>query len=185
VDSRNQLLLRIRDRMSPFGQLYSEILKPQASLLTLERFIEKKGTIEAVLRSVGKTRNIVNRISVVPRLVGPASIVLEVTLTALVIQEASPEDRDRVIARETGGMTGSIGGGIAGAWAGCATAAAFASPRLLVPIVGEISTGTACFIGGIIGGIGVGFLGRGAGEAVGEASYNLYIKMTGFSWSRP
>lgn len=67
-----------------------------------------------------------------------------------------------------------------GAWAGCATAAAFASPSLVVPIVGEIPTGGACVVGGIIGGIGIGFAGRKLGEAGGDAVYDFVTK---FEWT--
>lgn len=36
IGARNQLLLRIRAHLSPWGQLYSEILKPRASLPDLD-----------------------------------------------------------------------------------------------------------------------------------------------------
>jgi hypothetical protein len=182
VDSRNQLVLKMRNRLSPFGQLYSEILKPRDSLKSLEHFVQEKGSIEAVLRSVGKTRQVIDRIAVVSRVAGPATIVLEITLTAIVIQQASQKDRGRVAAREIGGTVGGIGGGIAGAWAGCAGAAALTSPSLVVPIVGAVSTGTACVVGGILGGAGIGFLGQKFGEGAGEGAYHLYTEMSEFTW---
>jgi hypothetical protein len=39
IDARNQLLMRIRSRLSPFGQLYSEILKPRAGLPDLDKLL--------------------------------------------------------------------------------------------------------------------------------------------------
>jgi len=182
VNARNKLVVRLRNQLSPFGELYSELLKPASSLKTGEQFLKQKGSIEAVLRSVGRTRQVVNRIGVVSRVAGPASIVLELTMTAIVIQQAAPEDRSRVASREIGGAVGSVGFGLAGMWAGCAGAAALASPSLVVPIVGEVSTGGACLVGGILGGIGVGWLGRKAGEAAGEGLYEIYTEVSDFRW---
>jgi hypothetical protein len=182
VNGRNELLLRIRSRLTPFGELYSELLKPGASLRSFEQFVAEKGTIEAVLRSVGRTRAVVDKIGVASRVAGPAAIVLEISLTALVIQQARPEDRNRVAAREVGGLVGSVGGGLGGMWAGCAGFAALASPSLVVPVVGEVSTGGACLVGGILGGLGVGWLGRRAGEAAGEGLYDMVNEMSEFRW---
>jgi hypothetical protein len=167
VNSRNELLLRIRSKLSPFGLLYSEILKPRSSLKSFEEFLESKGSVEAVLRSVGKTRAVVDKIAVVSRAAGPASIALEITLTAVVIQKAPQRDRGHVAAEQIGGLSGGFIGGAAGMWAGCATAAALASPSLVIPFVGPVTTGGACLVGGMMGGIGVGWLGRGLGEAAG------------------
>jgi hypothetical protein len=182
VNGRNELLLRIRSRLTPFGELYSELLKPGASLRSFEQFVAEKGTIEAVLRSVGRTRAVVDKIGVASRVAGPAAIVLEISLTALVIQQARPEDRNRVAAREVGGLVGSVGGGLGGMWAGCAGFAALASPSLVVPVVGEVSTGGACLVGGILGGLSVGWLGRRAGEAAGEGLYDMVNEMSEFRW---
>jgi len=185
VDGRNELLLRIRRRLSPFGELYSEILKPARSLKSFEEFMAHKGTIEGVLRSVGKTRAVVDRIGVVSRVAGPASIVLEITLTAVVIQQAAPEQRNRVAAREIGGAAGSVAGGLAGMWAGCAGAASLASPTLVVPLWGEVSTGGACLVGGLLGGLGVGWFGRQLGAAAGEGAYDASTQMSDFRWVMP
>jgi len=182
VDARNQLLLRMRARITPFGELYSEILKPRASLKSLEQFLAEKGSIEAVLKSVGKTRAVVDKIGVVSRVAGPAAIVLDVSLTALVIQQADPRERSRVAAREVGGLVGSVGGGLGGMWAGCAGAAALASPSLVVPVVGEVTTGGACLVGGLLAGLGVGWLGRRAGEAIGEEIYDIVNEVSEFRW---
>lgn len=182
VEARDQLVLRIRNRQSPFGRLYSEILKPKDSLKSFEQLVREKGSIEAVLRSVGKTRQVVDRIAVVARVAGPATIILEIALTAIVIEQASPKDRGRISAREIGGTVGSLGGGVGGAWAGCAGAAALVSPSLVVPIIGGVSTGGACVVGGILGGMGVGFLGRKVGEAAGERVYHLYTEVSEFTW---
>jgi hypothetical protein len=176
---RNRAVLAFRDRLSPFGRLYSEILKPGKSLPTLEEMLRRKGTLEGVLTSVGKSRTVVNRIAVVSRVGGPATIVLQISFSAVAIYTAAPADRGRVTAREVGGIAGGVAGGIGGAWAGCATFAAFASPSLVLPVVGEVTTGGACFVGGILGGIGVGWLGHRAGSAAGVAAYNF---ATDFHW---
>lgn len=87
VNARNDLLLRIRSRLTPFGELYSELLKPDASLRSFEQFAADKGSIEAVLRSVGRTRAVGDTMGVVSRVAGPAAIVVKISLTALVIRK--------------------------------------------------------------------------------------------------
>jgi hypothetical protein len=53
------------------------------------------------------------------------------------------------------------------------------SPSLVLPVVGEVTTGTLCVVGGVLGGLGVGWASREAGKAVGEAGYNF---VTTFRW---
>lgn len=184
VNARNELLLRMRSRITPFGQLYSEILKPSRSLKSFEAFLADKGSVEAVLKSVGKTRAVVDKIAVVSRVAGPAAIVIDVTLTAIVIQQAAPQDRGRVAAREVGGLIGSFGAGLGGMWAGCATAATLASPSLVIPVVGKVTTGGACLVGGMFAGLGFGWLGHKAGEAAGEGLYTIVNEVSDFRWSK-
>lgn len=76
---RNALVLKIRQFNSPFGRLYSEILKPSSKLPTLQQLVAQKGSLEAVLTSVGKSRAVVNRFAAVSRVAGPATIVLQIT----------------------------------------------------------------------------------------------------------
>ncbi len=185
VNARNQLVLKIRARSSPFGEMYAEILKSRKNLKTFEQFLAQKGTVEAVMQSVGKTRAVVDKIAVASRVAGPALIVLQIGLTAVVIAEAPPEARGRDAAREVGGLAGSVGGGFAGMWAGCATGAALASPSLVLPIVGEVTTGGACFVGGLIGGLGLGYAGQKLGSAAGEGGYDLVTQLSDFKWTRP
>ena len=181
VNGRNALLLKIRARLSPFGQLYSEILKPRANLKTFEQFLQQKGSIDAVLSSVGKTRQVVDRIGVISRVAGPATIVISIACTAVVIARAPAEDRARVASREIGGTVGSIAGGVGGMWAGCAAGASLASPSLVIPIWGEVTTGGACLIGGLLGGLGVGAMGHKVGSEIGMMIYN---DATEFQWQR-
>lgn len=182
VTGRNDLLLRIRRRLSPWGELYSEILKPRASLKSFEQFLAEKGTIEAVLRSVGKTRASVDRFAAVSRVAGPALIVLDITLTAVVIQQARSEDRARVAATEVGGLLGSTGLGLGGMWAGCASAAWLASPTLVLPVIGPVTTGTACVVGAMFGGLGASWLGREAGQWVGGEAHDWVQQIDDFHW---
>jgi len=170
---RNALVRAMRERLSPFGRLYSEISKPSPSLPTLERLVREKGSIQAVLTSVGKSRAVVNRFAAVARVAGPGTIVIQFTVSAVVITSASPEDRARVVAREAGGIGGAALGGWGGAWAGCAGLATVASPSLVLPIVGKVTTGGACLVGGIAGGFGAGWLGYVLGQWAGEASHDF------------
>lgn len=176
---RNSLVQEFRKPLTPFGRLYSEILKPTKDLPTLEKLLQRKGSLEAVLRSVGGTRQAVNRLTVVSRVAGPAAIVIEIAVSVVVVKLAPENERELVGSRQIGGAVGSIGGGLGGAWAGCAGLAALASPSLVVPVVGEVSTGTACFVGGVLGGLGVGAIGRWGGERIGEA---VYWRLVAWDW---
>lgn len=46
-------------------------------------------------------------------------------------------------------------------------------------VVGDVTERTLCVIGGIFGGLGVGWLGREAGKTAGEATYDF---VTTFRW---
>jgi hypothetical protein len=177
VSARNASVLQVRDRLTSFGELYSEILKPHGSLKAAEQLLGEKGSIEAVLESVGKTRQVVDRIGIVSRLAGPAAIVLEISIVTVVISQASPQDRGRVASRQIGGAVGGLTGGSGGMWLGCVSGAALASWSLVVPFVGEGATGGACLIGGLIGGLGIGFGGRMAGESLGEGAYDFITRL--------
>ena len=169
---RNGLVRELRKPLSPMGRMYSEILKPSDKLPTLEGLLKKKGSIEAVLRSIGKTRASVNTFALVSRIVGPITIAIEITMTVVVINLAPPDKKQREAAKQGGGLIGGAAGGAAGMWAGCATLAALVSPSLVVPVVGEITEGTACLVGGILGGMGIGSLGRWLGEKAGEKAWD-------------
>jgi hypothetical protein len=176
---RNRLVIETRNRLSPPGRLYSELLKSSKELPTLERLVADKGSIEAVLRSVGKSRRVVNRFAMVWRVAGPALIAIDISFTAIAIAETPAPDRGRVALREVGGLLGGTAGGVAGAWAGCLSLAAIGSPSLVVPVVGEVTEGTVCLVGGIAGGLGMGWLGQAAGGAGGEAMHKF---VSTFSW---
>lgn len=152
----------------------------RSDLPTLETLVQQKGSIEGVLKSVGKTRQVVDRIGVVSRVLGPALIVLQVTMIAVVIWKTPPEERVRVAAREVGGAVGSASFGVAGAWAGCVAGASLASPTLIVPIWGEVSEGGACLVGGVFGSLGFGLAGSKLGQTAGE---NIYFWTT-MNWTR-
>jgi hypothetical protein len=53
-----------------------------------------------VLTSVGKSRAVVNRFAAVSRVAGPATIVIQITVSAMVISSAPSEERGRVAVRE-------------------------------------------------------------------------------------
>ena len=179
VEARNQLVKEFRKPLSPFGKRYSEILKPVSKLPQPAELLAKKGSVEAVLESVGKSRAAVNRLSMVFRVAGPALLVLDITITTIVVMKAPAEQRGRAAAREYTGLGVGVASGAGGAWAGCVSLAALGSPTLLLPVVGEVSEGTLCAVGGILGGFGIGWVGREAGRAGGEAVYDF---VTTFRW---
>lgn len=178
---RNALVMQMRNRLSPWGRLYSELLKPSSSLPTLESLVQRKGSIEAVLASVGRSRSSVNRFAATMRVAGPAAIVIQVSLSAVIIARAAPEDRGRVAAGQGGALVGGAVGGAGGAWAGCAGAALLVSPSLVLPIVGEVTTGGACLVGGIAGAAGAGWIGSLLGERAGTGAYDFAHRMR---WTR-
>ncbi|WP_237476809.1 hypothetical protein [Lichenibacterium dinghuense] len=181
-EQRNLILAAARDRLSPFGRLYSEILKPSGKLPSYDGLLTAKGSIEAVIESVGRTRAVVNRLSVVMKNVGRAGVALQVVVSVVLIAEAKPEDRGRVTAGQAGALGGSAVAGWGGAWAGYASAALLASPSLTIPIVGEVTEGGACLVGGLLGGFGFGLLGGWGGQKAGEEVYDL---VTRIRWIRP
>jgi hypothetical protein len=179
VKARNTLVQEFRKPLSPFGKQYSEILKPTSKLPQPGELLAKKGSVEAVLESVGKSRATVNRLSMVFRAAGPALLALDITVTTIVVMKAPPDERGRTAAREYTGLGFGVAGGAGGAWAGCVALAALGSPSLVLPVVGEVTEGTLCVVGGILGGLGVGWVGREAGKSTGEAVYDF---VTTFRW---
>jgi hypothetical protein len=179
VKARNKLVEEFRKPLGPFGKQYSEILKPTSKLPQPGELLTEKGSVEAVLESVGKSRATVNRLSMVFRVAGPALLVLDITITTIVVMKAPPEQRGRMAAREYTGLGFGVAGGGGGAWAGCVTLAALGSPSLALPVVGEVTEGVLCTVGGILGALGVGLVGREAGKAAGETVFDF---VTTFRW---
>jgi hypothetical protein len=169
---RNGLAKELRKPLTPFGRMYSELKKPAGKMPTVEQLLAKKGSFEAVLKSVGKTNVGVNRIAALSKAAGPVMITMEFTMTVVIIKLAPPGQKEREAARLGTGTGGAATGGALGMWGGCATLAAMASPSLVVPVIGEITEATACFVGGILGGFGIGALGRSFGEHLGTATYD-------------
>lgn len=178
IEQRNKVLMEARRPLSPFGRLYSEILKPSSDLPTFEKLLHGKGSVEAILQSVGKTRVVTNKLVATLKVAGRGAVVLELVVTVVLVAEARPEDRARVLARQGGGIAGGAVGGWTGAWAGCAGLSLLTSPSLAIPIIGEGVTGGACLVGGIAGGLGFGALGAWGGERIGTAAYDYVTKLT-------
>lgn len=166
---RNGLIVEMRKPLSPFGKFYSETMKPAKKLPTLQTLVDKKGSVEAVLVSVGKTRAVTNRIALVGRSAGPVGIVLEIAVIGVVIEKAPPDDRARVATVEIGGAAAGLAGGTYGMWAGAVAGATWAgtwaAPSMLLPVVGEFTEGAAIVLGGIIGGMLAGWVAHDAGKA--------------------
>ncbi len=93
---RNALVMQMRRQLSPWGRIYSELLKSSSSLPTLDQLVARKGSIEAVLTSVGKSRSSVNRFAATVRAAGPAAIIIQISLSGVIISQAAPQDRARV-----------------------------------------------------------------------------------------
>ena len=174
---RNGLVIEMRKPLTPFGKLYSEVLKPANSLPTFEALVERKGTVEAVLVSVGKTRAVTNRIAFIGRTAGTAGFVLEIVAVAVVIELAPEDQRARVATEEVSGAVGGIAAGTGGYWAGglagAAWAGTWASPTLVVPVIGEFTEGGAILIGGIAGALFTGWIGNKLGKAAGRLLWRL------------
>jgi hypothetical protein len=179
---RNGLVIEMRKPLSPFGRYYSEVLKSSSDLPTLRSLVDKKGTVEAVLASVGKTRAVTNKIAFISRAVGPAGIMIEVAAVASVIAQAPAERRGETSTEEIGGAVGGLALGGAGMWggavAGAAWAGTWASPTLLVPVIGEFTEGGAVIAGGIVGGM----LGSWVGDEAGKLASHELWRLIRFDW---
>lgn len=182
VSQRNALVVEFRKPLSPWGKLYSKILKPADKLPTFPQLLAQKGSVEAVLRSVGSNRVVVNRMAVVLRVSGPALVTLRIAFSAIAIKEAPEGQKGRVGAQEVGGMAGGLASTIAGSWAGCLAGASFASPSLVIPGWGELTEGGACLVGGLAGGLGFGWIGDRAGRRAGSAIYGFATSIS--YWQR-
>lgn len=140
-------------------------------------FFERKGSVQAVLVSVGKTRAVTNRIAFIGRTAGTAGFVLEIVAVAVVIEEAPENERKRVATEEVAGAAGGLAGGTCGYWAGglagAAWAGTWAAPTLVIPVVGEITEGGAIIIGGIAGALFLGWVGHKAEKAAGGLLWEL------------
>jgi predicted aconitase with swiveling domain len=174
---RNALVMQMRQRLSPWGRIYSELLKPSSNLPTLDQLVARKGSIEAVLTSVGKSRSSVNRFAATVRGAGPAAIIIQISLSGVIISQAAPQDRSRVASGQAGAIVGGAAGGAGGAWAGCLAGAALLSPSLILPVIGELGTGGGCLIGGIVGAFGFGAAGAAVGEKAGTKTYDFVTRM--------
>ena len=174
---RNGLVMEMREPLTPFGKLYSETLKPARSLPTLGGLIERKGSVEAVLVSVGRTRAVTNRIAFIGRTAGTAGVVIEIVAVAVVIEQAPASQRGKVAAVEISGVAVGAAGGTLGYWgggvAGAAWAGTWAAPTLVIPVVGEITEGAAIVIGGVAGALFFGWAGHEVGKAGGERVWQL------------
>ncbi len=179
---RNGLVIAMRDPLTPFGKFYSELLKPVRDLPTLDRLIVEKGSIEAVLQSVGKSRVAVNRIAFIARRAGPAAITVDIVLTVVIVDLAPPAERGKVLAQQVGGVAESLAGarygGFAGAWAGTAAFTLAGSPTLMIPVVGEITEAGAAVAGGVIGF----FFGGASGWKLGQTGGGLVWQLPPISW---
>lgn len=182
VDQRNLIIREARNKLSPFGRRYSEILKPSTNLPSYEKLLAEKGSIEAIVESVGKTRAVVNKLSVVMKWGGRAGVLVQVIVSAVIIERAPADQRGRVAAGQAGAVGGSALFGRVGAWAGCVTGAVMTSPSLTIPAVGEGVECGACVVGGLIGGFGLGAVGGAAGEKAGEAVHDY---VTRIRWTQP
>ncbi|MFC5473326.1 hypothetical protein [Paraherbaspirillum soli] len=174
---RNGLVIEMRKPLSPFGRFYSETLKPSNRLPTLESLLAKKGSIQAVLVSTGKTRAVTNRIAFISRTAGSAGIVLEIVAIAVVIEQTPEKQKAQVTAEQISGAVGGLSGGTYGMWrgavAGAAWAGTWASPTLAIPVIGEITEGSAIILGGIIGGLFFSWLGHEAGHTAAHHVWKL------------
>ena len=126
LDQPNQLICETRKPLSPFGKVYSEVLKPTHNLPTYKRLLRAKGSNQAILQSIDKTRAYVNRLSLSMKYVGRGLVVVNLALSVVVVAQAKPEDRNRVAA----GQGGALVGGTAGGWGGMGWVRGFGRDRL-------------------------------------------------------
>ncbi|MCA8990804.1 MAG: hypothetical protein KDA88_02440 [Planctomycetaceae bacterium] len=166
VSQRNTLKIAMRDQLSPFGKQFSELLQPRSDLKSMEQLLQKKGTVEAVVKGLGKTRGWVNYIGFAGRLAGPAVLVIQVKMSADVIAAADESNRWRVGIGEAAEITGGAVGGWYGFGVGCSAGAA-----ATVWLFGAGAAG-GCAVGGIAGALGIGFAAGKSLRFVAEETYD-------------
>lgn len=172
---RNALVIASRNRLTPFGRFYSEVLKRSGNLPTVEELVARKGTYEAVMIGASRSRTSINRVAFIARRGGPGLIVIDMVLTIVIIEEAPVDQRGRIAAEQVGGISGSLVGsrygGLAGAWAGATSFMLLGSPTLAIPVVGEVTEAGAAVGGGILVFFFGGTLGWVVGRGIGSETW--------------
>ena len=166
VEQRNALKTATRSQLSPFGKRFSELLLPAKDFKSAQQLLDKKGSLDAVIKGLGKTRGWVNRIGIVGRFAGPAILVVQITFAAETVSEAPDDQKWR-----TGvGEAAEIGGGLAGGWygfgMGCGAGAA-----ATVWLFGA-GAAVGCGVGGLLGAAGLGFAAGKTLRFAAEATYD-------------
>lgn len=174
VAQRNALKVATRSQLSPFGELFSEILHPQSEFKTAQELLNKKGSIDAVIKGLGKTRGWVNRIGIVGRFAGPAVLVVQITFAAQVVADAPDDQKLRTGVSEAA----EIGGGMAGGWYGAGSGCAAGAAATFWFFGGGAIVG--CGVGGVLGGIGLGMAVGKSLRFAAEAAYDG--GRAGFYW---
>jgi hypothetical protein len=185
---RNGLVVQMREPLSPFGKFYSETLKPAANLPTLEGQLAQKGSLEAVLTSVGKSRAVVDRLGFYCRRAGVAGFALEIVAIAVAVEKAPPGHKGEVATEEITGAVLDTGFETMGMWSGAAAGAAWAgtwaSPTLLIPGFGELTEGGAILIGGIAGGFYFGWLAHDADRQIAHVATQNLWRLLPIEWTQ-
>lgn len=166
VNQRNALKQATRSKLSPLGKQFSKFLNPSSEFKDLQGLLKEKGSLEAVLKGVGRTRTWVNRLSFVGRLAGPTVLVIQIKLSADTIASADEGERWRVGIGEAAEITGGAVGGWYGAGIGCSAGAA-----ATVWLFG-VGGAAGCAVGGIIGAVGLGFAAGKTLRFAAEESYD-------------
>ena len=86
---RDLAAIEMRRRSSPFGRKYAEIIKPLHIPVPYEARLRLKGSDQAILRSVGKPNAVINRLNVVTGVVGRGAVIVQITLSAVLIVKAN------------------------------------------------------------------------------------------------
>lgn len=160
-DYRNATRTATQKKLSPSGRMLSEALEqdrswPKVLADNTTKALEKKpngnmfDVYERIASKSGESSKAVTKLAKVSRVLGPIGIAIGVVAGAHAIYSASPEERPKVAAEETG----SFIGGMVGSAAGTAVAAAFIASNPVGWAIGLAIVGgiIGSWIGGKIGG---------------------------------
>lgn len=168
---RNAVRAATQSRLSPGGKALSGALEqPREWADVFGKYAgpDELQTFENIAEAAGRSRPAMTALAKVGKVAGPVGTVVGVGAGAYEVYEASPEERPRVAAGETGAFVGGAAGGSAGVVAGTAVGVFIAAAL-------GLASGPAGWVVlglGVAGGGAGGYFGSETGRKVGTNAYD-------------
>ena len=169
---RNEVRTVTQQNLSPGGRLMSEVLEQPrefGALVEHYRARDAFDTYEEVARAAGRSRQSMKTLYWFGKVAGPIGVGIGVGTSINYINNATPEERPRVIVEETGSFLGGAGGATLGVAEGTTVAIGIAA------LLGLASgpPGWLVIGLGILGAGGGGYFGSEAGRTAGRNIYDV------------